>query len=64
MHEEPLDDETTHEMEPPQWLPPVKSPDDLPESGVTEGALCLVVDEASGTERLWTFRDGTWTPAA
>jgi len=63
MHENTEEDETTHEIEPPQLLPPVPSPDELPTAGVQEGTLCLVTDEQSGTEQLWAFRDGQWTRA-
>ncbi|MEN0064669.1 MAG: hypothetical protein AAGA48_21165 [Myxococcota bacterium] len=63
MHEDIEDDETTHEMDPPTLLPPVRSPDDLPAGNIKEGTLCLVTNEAQGTEQLWTFRDGAWAPA-
>jgi len=62
MHEDTLDDDTTHEIRPPRLLPPVQRPEDLPREEIEEGTLCLVSQEG-GDEQLWAYRQGDWEPA-
>lgn len=47
----------------PSWLPPVDKPEDLPRSGVSEGALCYVdAQDASGDTdpQVWQYTCGAW----
>ncbi len=55
------DDIETMRIEKLVWLPPVRSPTQLPVEGVCDGTLCFVEGpEDDGAEEVWEFRDGAW----
>ena len=55
------DDIETRVMTRANWLPPVKSQDELPTEGVAEGSMCYVEGDVSGDEEVWEYRNSRWS---
>jgi hypothetical protein len=55
------DDIETRVMTRANWLSPVKSKEELPTEGVTEGSMCYVEGDVSGDEEVWEYRNSRWS---